>query len=50
MVIKFLLDQSIGAVFNIVLFVVGVGMFKGMGWEDIVEELKKVRFLIVSIG
>lgn len=40
--IKFALDQSVGAAFNIFLFVAGVGMLKGLGYKEIVEALKKV--------
>lgn len=40
--IKFALDQTVGAVFNIVLFVAGVGMLKGLSLDEIIQALKEV--------
>lgn len=39
--IKFLLDLTVGAVFNIFLFVACVGMFKGLSLGEIVEALQE---------
>ena len=41
-VIKFVLDQTLGATFNTVLFIAGIGALKGMGTNKIVESIKKV--------
>lgn len=40
--IKFALDQTIGAAFNITLFVASIGILKGLSYDQIVEALRKV--------
>ncbi|GKZ19262.1 hypothetical protein AbraCBS73388_003592 [Aspergillus brasiliensis] len=32
---KFLLDQTVGSVMNIVLFIVLINLLKGVGWGDV---------------
>lgn len=39
---KFALDQTIGAVFNTVLFIVGISAIKGLSWDEIVSAVKNV--------
>jgi len=43
MVIKFTLDQTIGAAFNITLFVASIGILKGSSYDQIMAALRKVR-------
>lgn len=40
--IKFALDQTVGAVFNIVLFIVGIGALKGEGRQHILASIRRV--------
>lgn len=44
--VKFLLDQSLGASVNTVLFIAVMGMFKGNAAEDIVLEFRQVYRLL----
>ncbi|RDL33200.1 uncharacterized protein BP5553_08639 [Venustampulla echinocandica] len=39
--IKFLLDQSLGAGVNTMLFIVVMGMFKGLEWAQILDTLQR---------
>jgi protein Mpv17 len=41
-VIKFALDQTLGATFNTVLFIAGIGALKGMGTNGIIQSIKRV--------
>jgi protein Mpv17 len=41
--IKFVCDQTIGAAFNIPLFLVSIGIAKGQGVNQIIETIRKVR-------
>lgn len=41
--LKFALDQVIGATLNTILFVAGMGMIKGLSWDEIVSAIKHVR-------
>ena len=41
--IKFILDQTIGALFNTVLFLVATGFLKGKDFAAIQEDLQKVH-------
>lgn len=41
--IKFFLDQSLGAAVNTVLFIAAMGMFKGMGADDILTNVRQVH-------
>ena len=41
-VIKFALDQTLGATFNTIFFIAGIGALKGMGTKRIIESIKKV--------
>jgi len=40
--IKFALDQTLGAMFNTVLFIAGIGALKGMDANRVIELIKKV--------
>jgi len=42
--VKFLLDQTVGAVYNTVSFIAGMGLLKGLGRSEIIDAVKKVRF------
>jgi len=42
--IKFAMDQTVGASFNIPIFLSTIGATKGLPWEAIVENIRKVRF------
>jgi len=40
--IKFLLDQTVGALFNVIAFIAGIGAMKGKGSSQIVEDVTTV--------
>lgn len=40
--IKFLLDQSLGAAVNTILFIVVMGLFKGLAWAQILDNVQRV--------
>ena len=40
--IKFALDQTLGAMFNTVLFIAGIGALKGMDANRVIESIKRV--------
>jgi hypothetical protein len=42
--IKFAMDQSVGAAFNIPIFLATIGAVKGQGWEQILETVRQVSF------
>lgn len=48
--IKFLLDQSIGAAVNTVLFIMGISMLRGQSWQSCVEETKTGFWPLVFAG
>ena len=44
LIAKFALDQTVGAVFNILLFVVVMGLMNGKSVGEVTEAVKKVSF------
>jgi hypothetical protein len=40
--VKFGLDQTVGAAFNIPIFISTIGALKGLGWEAIVSNIQRV--------
>jgi protein Mpv17 len=40
--IKFAMDQSVGAAFNIPIFLATIGAVKGQGWEQILDTVRRV--------
>lgn len=49
-IIKFLLDQSIGAAVNTVMFIMGIGMLRGQSWQTGWEETKSGFWPLVFAG
>jgi protein Mpv17 len=47
---KFLLDQSIGAAVNTVMFIMGIAMLRGQSWQYGVEETKTGFWPLVFAG
>jgi len=45
---KFLLDQTVGALFNVVAFIAGIGAMKGKGRGQIVEDVTSVSLCSVA--
>jgi protein Mpv17 len=46
--IKFVLDQSVGASVNTVVFIAVMGMFKGMNISDILTHVRQVHFSFLA--
>lgn len=40
---KFLLDQTLGALYNTIAFIGGMGLLKGLSWDQAVAAVQKVR-------
>jgi len=49
-IIKFLLDQTIGAAVNTVMFIMGIAMLRGQNWQYGWEETKTGFWPLVSAG
>ena len=47
---KFLLDQSIGAAVNTVMFIMGIAMLRGQSWQYCVDETKAGFWPLVFAG
>jgi len=48
--IKFALDQTIGAVFNTVLFIAGMGLLKGQSFALVTEAVKRDTLTLIFAG
>lgn len=46
--IKFAMDQSVGAGFNIPIFLATIAAVKGQGWEQIVETVRRVSCVLTG--
>jgi hypothetical protein len=44
-VIKFALDQTLGATFNTIFFIAGIGALKGKSTDKIIESIKRVWYI-----
>lgn len=49
-VIKFLLDQTFGAAFNTILFIVVINLLRGAGWIHIVTTVQNDFFPMIMAG
>lgn len=45
-VAKFVLDQTVGAVMNTILFIVVINLLRGAGWSAVVTAVQKVGLLV----